>query len=479
MAATTGRDRTVSPVTVHAALAGLALVAAYMTWTRDKTQPQVESVIALDVNKRDIETIAYEDENRTVTVEKKSGEDGQPYTWVTVKQRSKTLVTNPIAPTPAPAAPGAPPAPGPMNPHAAPGPMNPHAAPGAPNPHGVAPAPMPPAPPAAPAAAPGKPAPAVKKGGEKAAGADKTQPNPPLPAGHPQPGTPIPAAPGGHPPVGPGAPPAPTAAPPPPAAPGSQPIHDVKETVTVKEFRGNDQADKLIELFAPLRMSRGLGMVNDQKNKDLGFDNSKKSLTVTAKGQTTKFVLGATTYGSGDSYAKDPAGKAYLLSQRIVSDLEFAESRLIERRLHRFERPDFDRLEVSVNATNKTRALVQKNRTDSVNFFFTDLSDPEKRDDSLKNWVDKLLRLAIEGYVAKGEEPKVDTAAASTSGAPAQGELFTVKFFDGKKELGRATFYRYQKNGQNEYYARTESTVGLVKLVAATAESAIQDAEKW
>mgnify|MGYP000873800460 CR=1 FL=1 len=87
-------------------------------------------------------------------------------------------------------------------------------------------------------------------------------------------------------------------------------------------------------------------------------------------------------------------------------------------------------------------------------------------------------KLKISPYHFYLLEP-VAFAAAATSGTPAQGELFTVKFLDGRKELGKATFYRYQRNGQNEYFARTESTIGLVKLVAATAESTVQDAEKW
>ena len=37
-----------------------------------------------------------------------------------------------------------------------------------------------------------------------------------------------------------------------------------------------------------------------------------------------------------------------LLAHRLVSDSEFAESRLMERRMHRFERSEFDRIEVEV-----------------------------------------------------------------------------------------------------------------------------------
>ncbi|HRI52512.1 MAG TPA: hypothetical protein PLW65_20245, partial [Pseudomonadota bacterium] len=91
----TKRQRGSATVTIHAILAGLALIFAYLTWTRDRTVIVTDSVVALDLNKRDVTGLQYEDENRTVTVERRSGSDGEPYAWITVKTRSKTLATNP------------------------------------------------------------------------------------------------------------------------------------------------------------------------------------------------------------------------------------------------------------------------------------------------------------------------------------------------------------------------------------------------
>ena len=67
------------------------------------------------------------------------------------------------------------------------------------------------------------------------------------------------------------------------------------------------------------------------------------------------------------------------------------------------------------------------------------------------------------------------------SGSPQMGDLITLRFFDGRRELGSAVLSRYQnsKTNQLEFFARTETTIGLVKLLTATAESAVQDAEKW
>lgn len=443
----------VSSVFVHAGLAALAVVFAYQTWTRDRTQVQTDSVVVLDATKRDVSSLAYEDETRQVTVERRAGADGEPYAWLLTKVKSKVPVNPPAppvaAPTAAPASPTAP-SPGPAG-AAAPGAKPTAAAPVAPGAKPTAAAPVAPV------------APSSKKGGEKSG-------EPPMPAGHP----PLPGAdPHGmvhgdpH-----GAPAASMPAPAPTAAPV-----EMKEVTTIKEIRGSDAAMELLGLFGPLRALRALGTVDEAKAKELGLTDSKKSLTVNVKGLSYKFVIGGTSYGSGDYYARDAQGQVFLLSQRIIADFEFFESRLLERRIHRFERADFDRIEVK--AGSKSRTIIQSARQNPQAFFFADATTPDKRDDSLKNWVEKLLRLSVSDYLAQGEDPS--TSATAMSGSPEIGERMSVRFFDGKKELGTMVLYRYPnpKTGQLDFYARTETSVSLVRIVAGSAEAVVNDTTSW
>ncbi|MBL8633460.1 MAG: DUF4340 domain-containing protein [Myxococcales bacterium] len=416
----------VSSVFVHAGLAALAVMFAYQTWTRDRTQTQTDSVVVLDAAKRDVNSLAYEDETRQITVERRAAADGESYAWLLTKVKSKVPVNPPTPPAAAPPATVAPTAPT--------SPAAKVASPAVPTAKPVAPV----------------------KGGEKSG-------EPPMPAGHP----PIPSAdPHGVAHADPHAAPAMT-----------QPPVEMKEVTTIKEFRGNDAATELLGLFGPLKALRALGAVDDAKAKELGLTDSKKTLTVNAKGLSYKFVVGGTSYGSGDYYIRDAQGQVFLLSQRIIADFEFSDSRLMERRLHRFERADFDRIEVKVG--DKTRTIVQASRQNPQGFFFAEAATPDKRDDSLKNWVEKLLRLSITDFLAQGEEPA--TSAAAMSGAAKTGELVSVRFFDGRKELGNMVLSRHPnpKTNQPEYYARTETSVTLVRLLAATAESVITDAEKW
>jgi hypothetical protein len=470
-----GIARGASTVTIHGILAGLALCGAYLTWTRDKTQVQTESVVALNVAKSDVQGVSYVDENRTVLVERQEDAEGKPYAWVTVTTKQKTIVTPPAVPAPA-----APPPPAPATG------SGPAGAPPAAVPVKATPAP---AKPAAPSTPPGG-----KKAGEKAA-ADKDAPSA-APSKVPPPAPTIPAtaahgsaAPASTPAAASPAPAHGAVAPPPPvggaqagAPPPPAPPHEIKETITTKPFRGNEAADKLLESFAPLSALRALGKLDEAKAKELGLSESKKTITLRLKSGERKFSIGNASYGAGDLYVRDDSGQVFLLASRFASDFEYAESRLMERRLHRFERGDISRVEVTVGA--KKRVLVQGQRQDPAGYFWAEEATKDKKDDALRNWMDKVLRIAINDFVAKGDEPKPGAAAPSASGTPAaqapkEGEVLSMRFFDGSKPIGQARFSRYMKGSLAEFYAVTETTVGTVRLLSQTAESAVQDAEKW
>ena len=62
-----------SPVYVHAGLAVLAVLFAYQTWTRDRAQTQTDSVVVLDVTKREVASLAYLDETRLPEMQEELG----------------------------------------------------------------------------------------------------------------------------------------------------------------------------------------------------------------------------------------------------------------------------------------------------------------------------------------------------------------------------------------------------------------------
>ncbi len=235
-----------------------------------------------------------------------------------------------------------------------------------------------------------------------------------------------------------------------------------------RELRGNDSALKLFEKFAPLRATRALGKLGADKLKELGLEAPKKKVLVTARGSTYTLLIGTSPYGVSEPYVKDERdGKVYVLSGSVVSDLDAASVRLVDRALHAFKQTEYDAL--TITAGGKQRAVVQTGATPAA-IKLAPKAAPDKPDDTLKNWHDKVWRLAVLDSLGKGENPpagaptvalRVDYAA---KGKPR-----------GWIELGRVTPAPANANTSAapppvEVWARSERTASWVKLPMGTDE---------
>src|SRR5262249_50709054 len=77
-----------------------------------------------------------------------------------------------------------------------------------------------------------------------------------------------------------------------------------------RTLRGNEQAQKTLESFAPLRATRALGALDAAKRKELGLDTTKKRLTIEAR---EKRAFAVATPGYGSPYLKDERdGRVYV-----------------------------------------------------------------------------------------------------------------------------------------------------------------------
>lgn len=173
-----------------------------------------------------------------------------------------------------------------------------------------------------------------------------------------------------------------------------------------REVRGGDGALKLVDKLEPLRAARGLGAISGDKLKELGLEAPKKKLTLSARGTSYTFQIGASPFGVADPYVKDDRdGKVYVLGGTLLADLDAAAVRLVDRQVHTFKPTDFDALTVS--AGGKRRELVQTN-IDEKNPFASKLAPkaaPDKPDAQAKNWHDKLWRFVTLEALGKGEKP--------------------------------------------------------------------------
>ncbi|HEY4184148.1 MAG TPA: DUF4340 domain-containing protein [Polyangia bacterium] len=267
---------------------------------------------------------------------------------------------------------------------------------------------------------------------------------------------------------------------PPPLKPG-QPAPPPAKPRPPRDLRGEEPAEKFLAQFAPFRSPRAFGVLDAAKAKELGLDASKKKLVVTARGEKHEFVVGQPAQSSTESYLRDVKdGRTYLMPRSLLTDLQGAGHRLVDRRLHTFKIADFNRL--TITAAGKDRAFIVSNGHDQNAYKLAPAATPDKPDEQARNWHEKIWKLFPSELLGKGE-------------APAAGEprsLVRVDYYDGAKRLGWLEIGKVELPGSApasisavpppaatnnvETYGRTEHTAGWVKL--NNDPTLLQDAEK-
>lgn len=257
---------------------------------------------------------------------------------------------------------------------------------------------------------------------------------------------------------------------------------DAKAKTPERLVRGNDGAKRLFDKFAPLMAARALGVQDAAKLKELGLDAPKKKLTVTARGDTHTYLVGTSPFNVSEPYVMDERDKhVYVLTSGVISDLDAASIRLVDRGLHAFKPGDYDELTLSVGKKSRDLVVIP-----GQNPFLSKLASkksPDKPDEMAKNWHDKLWRLYVTEVLGKGEKP---------AGGEPQTDLKIEYRSHGKTigfvELGRGVAPQPVQNVSTPngkppiapaapIYARSEHTAGWVKL-PPSADDLIKEADK-
>lgn len=153
------------------------------------------------------------------------------------------------------------------------------------------------------------------------------------------------------------------------------------------EFRGNDNADGLLTAYEPLMAKRELDP--DSSNDEVfGFDEDSASIMVVRQAGNVKLELGGETYGARDRYAREN-GRVLLLASTTVKPLQFATSRLIERRLHPWVEVETDKFVLTWGDRQMT--YVQKHKEDRKAAFWT--RNDVDSDEIGAAWIDRFLSL--------------------------------------------------------------------------------------
>jgi hypothetical protein len=234
------------------------------------------------------------------------------------------------------------------------------------------------------------------------------------------------------------------------------------------ELRANDSAEKLFERFEPLKATRALGTLDSSKLRELGLQDSAKSLQVEGRTGKYAFRISTSVLGVGSPYLQNERdGRVYLLGNTALSDLESAPVRLVDRQLHTFKLADVDSFVLNVNDKHRAFAIKAVANQPTI---VTPKKSPQKPDEFARNWHDKIWHLVPLEVLGKGD-------------VPASGEPTIALRLDYSNRgtrvgwLELATPSASSSANARELYARSEHTVGWVKVHTAS-EDQLKEANR-
>ncbi len=239
-----------------------------------------------------------------------------------------------------------------------------------------------------------------------------------------------------------------------------------------RDLRGSDQAGKLLDNFGPFISPRAFGVLDAAKLKELGLAAPVRTLDVTVRGDVRHYQIGQPEKAAaGESFLRDTRdGRVYLMPRGMLADLQNP-AHLVDRRLHSFDVPDYDRLVIT--SGGKTKEYVQTDRQVRAKATIAPAKSPDKPDQMAKNWHDSLWRGYASEVLGRGEDPP--------GGKPAT--VLRVEYFDGKRPIGFDEFARVEASSAiseeppgSDVYVRTEHSAGWMKV--ANGAQLITDAQK-
>jgi hypothetical protein len=217
-------------------------------------------------------------------------------------------------------------------------------------------------------------------------------------------------------------------------------------------LRANANAETLWGRLAPLKGTRAIGELDEKKREELGFVDSPRKLTLTVDGRQQVVVIGSPKgLPWSTPYVMREDGKVFLMVTTILPDFEGAMNRLVDRRLHKFGEGDFDTLVVTQAKNSRTFSVSGKPPAPMI---IAPQNTPGQQDEFVRNWHDRIWRVAALDVLGKGEEPP---------GSPLQA-VFRVQYRKGGKDLG---YFETARSLESVYYIRTELSAGWIRVSPA------------
>jgi hypothetical protein len=214
-----------------------------------------------------------------------------------------------------------------------------------------------------------------------------------------------------------------------------------------RELRGNDTAEQLLERLSPPMATRNLGTPTPERRAALGLEGSSKRIRLDTNQGTLDFVV-STPPGASGAYLLASDGHLWLVPESLVQDLSAATSRLVDRRLHAFRSDEPDALQLQLDGHSRSFVVRKVQGATRV----APAENPDAQSPEATAFADRAWRLTPLEILGRGETPRDGTPAV----------VLRIDYTRERRPLG---FLEVARAG-NEWYARTEHTVGWTRLPA-------------
>ncbi|MCA9707315.1 MAG: DUF4340 domain-containing protein [Myxococcales bacterium] len=232
-----------------------------------------------------------------------------------------------------------------------------------------------------------------------------------------------------------------------------------------EQFKLGTAGDALLEQLAPFVAKRRLEGVGDDDLEALGLAEPEATLEITREGKDTRtFELGGNVFGGANVYVRDPAdGAIYLVDAQLIRTLQGATRSLPDRDLTGIDERKVER--VTLRVGDRQASFTQHN-PDDIEARFWSVAGQEDENLAANAWIGKILTLRSSRYVQEGQTP-VDLAHAFDYQVAGQDDtVVTVE-----------VLRNFDDEGQEQFFARSEHTRGLVQLPRAAVSEASANLE--
>ena len=172
--------------------------------------------------------------------------------------------------------------------------------------------------------------------------------------------------------------------------------------------------------------------------------------------------MGGEAYGTRDYYVRHvETGKIYLVERDLLQPLKYARTRLPDRTLMGI--PKADVVSASITKSDAVLALVQVNADDAEKARWAREESPDVEAEQATTWMDRMLKLKGTRYASPDETP--DDLQTR----------FSVNFTDRQGVATEVVILQVGADG--DWYARSEHTRGLVKLIRSTVRGLSDDVD--